>query len=453
MKTTVDNLRNVFDNKEFQFTTVPPKHNEASPTVTSLGVIVASVLLLYGITGVVRSLQSDRLRDYVQDWTSARNYWAGKPIYMDFNESVALHLDPASYGKIPIPQGFINPHPPTSVLLALPFAKLPYHKAYLAWSLASLAAFGASVWLLLSQRCLGYSRLDALTGVTALIISYPFRMHMYQGQLTLILLLLLAVWWVAQREGRFALSGLMVGIATAIKVFPGFLFLYFVVRRQWRAFFTGVAALVILSVITGAILGFNVFQVYLNGVINDTAAIHDMWLNASLTGFWSKLFDAKSGHVIPLWQNAGLARFLIVFSFGLLLLALRWKTLTAKSKVDDDHIYGLWIIATLLASPVTWDHYFLLLTVPLAVMWKYLPPSLFNRFFMAGVIAILGSIQYRTIFEAIVPGDGEFAGAGKLASVALPIHTLTVLSYPFYTLLALFLFALFSKPAARLEAA
>jgi hypothetical protein len=86
-------------------------------------------------------------------------------------------------------------------------------------------------------------------------------------------------------------------------------------------------------------------------------------------------------------------------------------------------------------------------------MWKYLPPSLFNRFFMAGVIAILGSIQYRTIFEAIVPGDGEFAGAGKLASVALPIHTLTVLSYPFYTLLALFLFALFSKPAARLEAA
>jgi hypothetical protein len=86
----------------------------------------------------------------------------------------------------------------------------------------------------------------------------------------------------------------------------------------------------------------------------------------------------------------------------------------------------------LLVSPITWDHYFLLLLLPLAVLWPQLPPKRGWRCAW-GAILVLLCLNPKLVWDRTIAGPGELLGG-----VAQPIHAATVLSYQCYTLLALF---------------
>ena len=102
-----------------------------------------------------------------------------------------------------------------------------------------------------------------------------------------------------------------------------------------------------------------------------------------------------------------------------------------------------------LVSPIAWDHYFLLLLLPLAFLWRYLPATGL-RVLVTCFAIILLTVNPKWVWDATIPGDGELAvGRGVVASVATPLHAVTALSYQFYTLLALFLFPAAVKPALR----
>jgi hypothetical protein len=62
-----------------------------------------------------------QINDFYQDWGSARNHLVGLPVYTSHARSIPRHLgvpfDPLSSIEY-------NAHPPTSVLLALPLARL-----------------------------------------------------------------------------------------------------------------------------------------------------------------------------------------------------------------------------------------------------------------------------------------------------------------------------------------
>ena len=104
---------------------------------------------LYG-AGFCRALfvPGNNLADFFQEWASARNYFAGLPIYSPQRETARRYLDFA-----PEPDAFfieINAHPPTSVLLSLPLGLLSYRTAFLVWNWLSVAALAASVWLVIT---------------------------------------------------------------------------------------------------------------------------------------------------------------------------------------------------------------------------------------------------------------------------------------------------------------
>jgi hypothetical protein len=186
----------------------------------------------------VRNLRPrpEEMPDFYQEWASARNYFEGMPIYSphsisSLRYSEALHLPPGSslHGLMEY-----NAHPPTSVLLALPLARLDFSDAFFAWSLLSLLALLASI-LLMARQCPHSLSWWAILPVTALLLwCSPFRQQIIMGQLNLLLLFLLTAAWAAYRSERLWTAGILLGCATAIKLVPGFLFLYFVVRRQWR---------------------------------------------------------------------------------------------------------------------------------------------------------------------------------------------------------------------------
>ena len=82
--------------------------------------------------------------DFYQDWASARNFLNGGPIYADISLTIERYLGwrlpenwPAQYWRK-------NYRPPPAVILTLPLAWLDYSRAFLLWSLMSLAALVAT---------------------------------------------------------------------------------------------------------------------------------------------------------------------------------------------------------------------------------------------------------------------------------------------------------------------
>src|SRR5262249_30738443 len=154
-----------------------------------------------------------------------------------------------------------------------------------------------------------------------------------------------------------------------------FLFLYFVLRRQWQIVAAGATTFVAITVLTLVVLGclsptgfdagIQAYASFLEEVLPHVAPYRSDWLNASLVGFWSKLFDAGTGrskrHVDMLWDNATVARIGIILSVGLVLALWALVVWRVRSHPECDHAFGLSVVVMLVVAPITWDHYFLLL--------------------------------------------------------------------------------------------
>ncbi len=373
--------------------------------------------------------------DFFQEWASARNPSHGLPVYERQEETMWLYL-----GYKVGPREFVitrNAHPPSSVLLALPLARLDYPDAFLDWSLISLLALAISLWMVVRQLGVPFTAWSLTPTVTLLLVCNPFSQQMIQGQLNLVLLLLVTCVWVADRSDRPMAAGLCLGAATAIKLFPGLLFVYFLLRRRWATFAWGVAGLMLLTALTALVFGPSVYESYLRQAMPEVAVYYDKWPNISLAGFWLKLFEGRSGRTIPIWHNTVLAWSLVLVSWGVVLFALARAILLARTRDDNDRAFALTLTAMLLLSPITWDHYCVLLLLPMAILWRELPPSGLRRSALRVCLVLI----WLTPMAYWYPLTGATIKTW-MTMVALPWQTLTALSLPCYALVGLFVLGL-----------
>lgn len=382
--------------------------------------------------------------DFFQEWASAKNLLHGEPIYADLEKAADLYL---GYKRAPGEEILFtkNAHPPTSILLALPFALLPYPDATLAWNLVSLLAFVVTLWLVL--RTLGFEPAGWLIfpAIVLLLIANPLRQQVNQGQLNLVLLLLLTGIWIADRSGRLRWAGLLLGAATAIKLFPGFLFLYFILRKRWTVVAFGIVGFVAATAITLAVLGLDTYRSYVSEVLPQVSSYRNGWINASLAGFWVKWFDAGSLSPMPL---PGLPRHLPpvaslttlskagLFVSSLVVLLLWGRAVMRSGSIPlSDLAFGLTLTTMLLISPITWDHYFVLLTLPLIQLWIGYSGARRARILLLVLVAclLMNPLYY---WRAWIPAA---AGTGSGAAQVWP---LTVVSLQCFALIGVYVLGL-----------
>ena len=81
--------------------------------------------------------------DFFQEYDSAHTWFRGLPNYDDHPESVRRYFG----GQLNDRRSHVvvNAHSPTSILLALPFTRLDFAHAFLAWNLVSLTALAVSL--------------------------------------------------------------------------------------------------------------------------------------------------------------------------------------------------------------------------------------------------------------------------------------------------------------------
>ncbi|MGC8642479.1 MAG: glycosyltransferase family 87 protein [Isosphaeraceae bacterium] len=372
------------------------------------------------------------LPDFAQEWSSARSYLSGLPIYGDLVASMqrftGMHLD-VSRNLI-----FINAHPPASVLLVLPLARLDFDTAFFVWNLLSLPLLALSVWMVGRSLRIPFRRWAIFPAAVLLLPCGSLHHQLYQGQLNLVLLPLLCGTWAAERSGRPRLAGVLLGAATAIKLFPAFLLAYYALRRRWAVVAAGVASASLLTGLTLALFGWQTHWTYFHTVLPEIYWFRVCWTNDSLAGFWYRLFDPAPWKERifslsePLWYSPALARAGYWTSAGLVSVFAAQVVSRSRSPQNDDRAFGLAVTTMLLVSPICWEHYLLLLLVPLAVCWRDIRPGQ-PAGWLFGLIVAGVWLDPRVVW--ILTG-GE-------CHVARPIENLTVISYQFYALFGLFL--------------
>jgi hypothetical protein len=370
--------------------------------------------------------------DFYQDWAAGRNFLNGEPIYADISLTIERYLGWRLPDNWPPWFWRVNTHPPPAVLLTLPLARLDYPDAFLIWNLLSLAALAAALWLMVRQFALRVPAGALLPLAALLLLWYPFRDQVLQGQINLVLLVMLTIAWAAQRSGWSWTAGAAVGAATAIKLFPGLLLVYFILRRQWQVAAAWAATLIAITAVSAFVLGTQAYSAYLVEVLPAADQWLSHWYNPSLMAFWRKLFDPgpAGGAITPVWRNPVLARVGGLLACAIVVAILIWAILRAKSRSDLDHAFGLAVTAMLLVSPITWSQNLVLLIIPLTFLWMHPPRSRPERVILMVVVLIL-FVPPHLVWRVLIPGGWPYG-------VVKPWQTLTGLAFQCYAVLGLF---------------
>jgi hypothetical protein len=261
--------------------------------------------------------------------------------------------------------GFVNI--PVVAYLFAPFALLSEETAGFAFLATGLLAT-ASALLLLSPRGVPTVPLTAL-----FLLNGPLINTLREGNSTHFVLLGLTAALLLLAKGRQFPAGALIGVCAIVKL-PLLLFgPYFLLRRSWGAVLGASAALA--AVVGASVLIFGLeshLDWYRACVAPFSSDVVPAFNVQSLDGFLMRLTSGAS-HLRE-WtprepSNAHrIARaVLLCVLFGLALRELLRQPRCARDPKRDALAFSLALALVLIASPLTWSHYYALLLLPFAL--------------------------------------------------------------------------------------
>lgn len=291
-----------------------------------------------------------RDRDFPSYYIAAQRLLRGEDAYGGLQEA-ARRLGIADY--------FIDAavNPPTFTVAVVWLAFFPYAVSWGAWQVLSLAALAAALALLLRAAGPTFSPAARLRLVCAALLAPPLTFHLLYAHTELFMLLALAAAWLLLRRGKEVPAGILLGLAAAIRLYPLFLLLYLALRRAWKGLLAAAAAGLAWVGLAVLAAGPASFPHYLAALRGDVSTLYARWGNFSLWGSVHKLASIWPALAERTALRDGLA---LALSAGVLLL-----TLGLARRMEPDRAYGLFIVGALLASPLSWIYYQVLLYIPL----------------------------------------------------------------------------------------
>ena len=266
-------------------------------------------------------------------------------------------------------------YPPTFLLSFEPLTLLSPRAAYWTWTGFSTLCFALALYLMLTAEVHFERRLESL--IVALAILYqPVWYHYKYAQSQLLILLLAVVMMRAFARGRDSLAGFSLAAAVALRVFPVILAGYLICRRRWRALAWTAGWGVAIGATTLAAAG-NASFGFLRAIPFLTS--HEFLArpaDISLGAFVSRLFwYSMGGRLGPV---ADMARRIAATAAELAVLAIVARATIASGRNaagqdpdwndEERRALGLWIAAMVLVAPTAWEHYLVLMLIPLLLI-------------------------------------------------------------------------------------
>jgi len=251
-------------------------------------------------------------------------------------------------------------YPPFAAVVFYPLHWLPFGLVAFGWQVAMMAALYGVVRI--SQRFIGvpagagHRVAMAWTAITIWI--EPLRNNFDYGQINVFVTL--AVLWAAYTT-RWWLSGLLVGVASGIKLTPAIAGVYLVgVRRFGAAVFSAVVFLATIG-ISALVVGDDT-RYYFTKLLGDAHRVGPIAtsINQSWRGGLSRILGYDAGFGPPV---------LIAIALTAVLAILAWRALDASDRLGKLLVVELF---GLLMSPISWTHHWVWL-VPLMIWLIYGP--------------------------------------------------------------------------------
>ena len=244
---------------------------------------------------------------------------------------------------------------PFFLLCFEPLTRLSPKAAYWVWFGINCASLALAMLLLLQ----GVGRAWLLLAPLMLLYQ-PLAEHFAYARTEILILLMLVLMPRWLEAGHEAQAGLILALAGALRGFPLVMAGYLLLRGGWRALRYTVGGLAILGIVTLAMVGLPRCLSFIAGAIfSSQYQFAAMFLDLALSAFVSRLFWYPMGP--HLGYSLEILRGVAVVSADLAVLAMTVHA-TLKSS-DRSRTFSLWVITSILLSPIAWVHYMVLLFI------------------------------------------------------------------------------------------
>jgi hypothetical protein len=200
----------------------------------------------------------------------------------------------------------------------------------------------------------------------ALFTVEPFRYAILLVQ-THIIFVLLGIMALTFARRNPILAGLLLALAAVVKITPGFLVIYWVLTRQWKAAFSFVGWSVLLALITVVATGPGLMLAFLHEISQTSNVLLVAWNNQSLAGWWmGRYYPQPELHE---WYIHPLPPLVKITSLTIS-VALTALGGFLDGKLPERPSYGaaLALVAATVFAPIAWSHYYFLLLLPVLLM-------------------------------------------------------------------------------------
>jgi Glycosyltransferase family 87 len=254
-------------------------------------------------------------------------------------------------------------YPPAFYLMFSPLTRVRGEPARWIWEGLQIVALISALIIVLREVGLAANKTLIAFAFAFAFLFPPLHSALHWGQPTPLLLLLLVASWASARRGWDIMAGALLAVATLLKIFPGVVGGYFLFGRRWRVLAFSLIFAAILSMCLLVLYGVHRNLDFLRGT-----RVSTIWLdrrrNLSIIG---SLYALLSAGAAAGKANVYLRRSLIGLAcFSIVAISGKLASPGPDEPVTSGLSWSLWVISSILLSPVAWDHY-LVLIIPLYV--------------------------------------------------------------------------------------
>ncbi len=276
-------------------------------------------------------------------------------------------------------------YPPFFALALTALAWLPVGLFAFLWGLVNLAATAlALLFALALAEPLRHRRGRRSILLWLLALSWAFwNKNLTAGQLNAVLLLLVLAGVHQLERGHDAGAGLLLGLATALKLTPGLLLVYLLLRGRWRVILWAMGIFLVLNLVVPLVVWgperlFGEYAVYLECLSRSflgAVSVHTWYDNQAPAALLTRL-SAAADFSLEASRVAVVTEPLVVWGRRILALLLVGGTVAALWKRPGGYRGRLIDYALLAALPLaltatTWKHHYLGLVPALLLLVLY----------------------------------------------------------------------------------
>lgn len=239
--------------------------------------------------------------------------------------------------------------PPVLGLVMAPFAwvaTINVDAARALWAIVNLVAgwIGLRAW----SRALGVAPGSVAVSAAAAAVAFPLYREIQSQNITLLLFACTGLSAAASRVGDGVRTGAWIGVATAVKLFPGLAIVYLAARGRWRAAVSAAVVTVAVSLLPVARYGVGGYiELWRAWIFTRTHGDFPTWTHNQA------LAVALNGRV----PAVVVAAVLLLVAAGLLGLAWHRRALSDERVPEE---LALTLAVAVVLSPIAWIPYWVL---------------------------------------------------------------------------------------------